>query len=85
MQTKLTEKQFIKLSRLVYKESGIDLKENKKPLLQARIAKRLRAKKIETVTEYIKLLSDDPIEYVSFIDGVTTNHTFFFRENSNPF
>ena len=83
MQTTLTESQFIQLSKLVYKESGINLKDNKKSLLQARLAKRLRATNTSSISEYIKLLADDPIEYVHFIDGVTTNHTYFFRENKH--
>lgn len=81
MHTSLTDKQFSILSKIVYKESGINLKDNKKTLLQARIAKRLRATGINSLSEYIEILENDTLEYMNFIDGVTTNHTFFFREN----
>ncbi|MBU0990936.1 MAG: protein-glutamate O-methyltransferase CheR [Proteobacteria bacterium] len=83
MQTTLTEKQFKKLASLVYNESGINLSENKVSLLQARIAKRLRATRINSITEYIEYIARDQAEYTNFIDGVTTNHTFFFRENKH--
>lgn len=83
MQTQLTEKQFKKLASLVYQESGINLSENKVSLLQARIAKRLRTTRIDSITEYIDYIASNPDEYSNFIDGVTTNHTFFFRENKH--
>ena len=83
MQTTLTDKQFKQLASLVYNESGIHLSENKVSLLQARLAKRLRATRIGSITEYIGHIADNPEEYVNFIDGVTTNHTYFFRENKH--
>ena len=83
MQTNLSEKQFKKLTKLVYQESGIHLSENKVSLLQARLAKRLRSTHIDSITEYIDYITQNPQEYTNFIDGVTTNHTFFFRENKH--
>lgn len=83
MQTNLTEKQFKKLAKLVYQESGINLSENKVSLLQARLAKRLRSTRIDSIIDYIDYIAENPEEYANFIDGVTTNHTFFFRENKH--
>lgn len=81
--TNITDSQFKNLSKIVYDVCGINLSDNKKNLLKARLAKRLRATKITTVSEYIKLIEKDPAEFGSFIDGVTTNHTYFFRENKH--
>jgi len=82
-ETKLTPEQHQKLSRIVYKESGVVLDEKKYSLLVARLAKRMRIKKIPSVSEYISLISSDQGEFNEFIDATTTNHTFFFRENKH--
>ncbi|MCK5313380.1 MAG: protein-glutamate O-methyltransferase CheR [Desulfobacteraceae bacterium] len=79
--SKVTPEQFKKLSALVYKESGIVLNEKKYELLTARLAKRMRVTKIASVPEYLRLMNNDENEFINFIDAITTNHTFFFREN----
>ena len=81
--THITDKQFRDLSDIVYKVSGINLNDNKVNLLKARIAKRLRSTKITSVSEYIRLIERDSGEFKRFIDGITTNHTYFFRENKH--
>ena len=82
-ETKLSPEQHQKLSRIVYKESGIVLNEKKYNLLVARLAKRMRIKKISRVSDYIRLISTSPDEFIEFIDATTTNHTYFFRENKH--
>lgn len=79
----VTPKQYKKLSALVYKESGIVLNEKKYELLTARLAKRMRVTKTTSVPEYLRLMNNDENEFINFIDAITTNHTFFFRENSH--
>lgn len=76
-----TEKHYEILKDIVYEECGIDLHEGKLELLKARVAKRMRLLKLNTVSEYVKLVKKDEDEFINFIDAVTTNHTFFFREN----
>jgi len=77
----IKETQIKKLIDMVYKASGINLHDGKKELLKAKIAKRMRTTKISSTSEYLTLLSNDSNEFLEFIDTVTTNHTFFFREN----
>ena len=77
----LTPKQFKVFSELVYQESGINLHDGKLQLLQARLAKRLRHTQIESVDDYLKCIESDPQELLNFIDAVSTNHTYFFRES----
>lgn len=81
--TTITESQFNKLSKIIYDVSGIIINKKKENLLKARLAKRLRATKISSVTEYLKSIQNDPAEFGRFIDGVTTNHTYFYRENKH--
>ena len=78
---KLSKKQFKVISDLVYQHSGIHLHEGKETLLSARLAKRLRAKGMVLVEEYLKILESDPPEMIAFLDAISTNHTFFFRES----
>jgi len=82
-ETKLSREQHQKLSRIVYRETGIVLNEKKYSLLVARLSKRMRIKKISSVLDYIQLISTDQKEFTEFIDATTTNHTFFFRENKH--
>jgi chemotaxis protein methyltransferase CheR len=79
----LTTRQFNKLSELIYCRSGIYLTENKVSLLQARLAKRLRALGLTSVEEYFRRIEGDEQEIVAFLDAVSTNHTYFFRESNN--
>jgi len=76
----ISAKQFRQFSNLVYQECGINLHDGKQQLLKARLAKRLRATGIDSVRKYMAHLKNNPNELVSFIDAISTNHTFFFRE-----
>jgi len=77
----LTQREFKILSDIVYKECGINLHDGKQELLTARLAKRLRIVQLKSVRQYLDLIKNDQNEFVNFIDAVSTNHTFFFREN----
>ncbi len=76
----LSKKQFYELKELVYRISGINLHEGKLELLKSKIAKRMRVTK-KDFKAYLDYLKTDEHEVVEFIDTVTTNHSFFFREN----
>jgi len=77
----ITEKQFNRFSDIVYQECGINLHDGKQQLLQARVSKRLRATGINSIGTYLARIEDDSRELVDFIDAISTNHTYFFREN----
>jgi len=76
----ITAKQFMRFRDLVYRECGINLHEGKEQLLSARLAKRLRYTGINSVDKYLKMLENDNQELILFLDAISTNHTFFFRE-----
>ncbi len=82
MSAELTEKQFRKVSHLIYRLCGINLKEGKQALVRARLMKRLRALKLPSFDAYLKYVeSDSGLQEFSFlIDAITTNKTSFFRE-----
>ncbi len=81
---KLTDKQFEKVSKIVYDMAGIYLPPEKLSLLSNRLRKRLRALDFETYEEYIKLVSTPSgmkSEMPHFLSAVTTNETYFFRND----
>jgi chemotaxis protein methyltransferase CheR len=79
----LSNKDFARLRSFIYAESGINLNEEKKTMLELRIKRRLRALDLTSFSEYCDLLFDQKhqkAEIVHFFDVVTTNKTDFFRE-----
>jgi len=81
---RLTEDEFNKFARLIYDESGIYLKDTKITLLSNRLRKRLQALKIAEFSDYYKYLDSLPlkertVEYEKMLDVVSTNETYFFR------
>jgi len=77
----LNARQFESFRQLVYRECGIDLHEGKRQLLQARLSKRLRKTGIARVEDYLRVVASDAAERIRFIDAISTNHTYFFRED----
>jgi len=77
---KISEKEFELFKKFIHKISGIQMKPEKKILVESRLAKRLRFYEFSTYQEYYNFLLTDDIEKQMFIDIITTNETSFFRE-----
>jgi chemotaxis protein methyltransferase CheR len=80
---KVTDEEYLLFRSLIYKESGIDLKECKRSLLMSRLSRRLRELELPTLKDYYqRLMANDPgkEELRRMINCVTTNMTSFFRE-----
>ncbi len=78
----LSKNDFVALKNLIYSTSGINLHEGKLELLKSKIAKRMRITK-KSFKDYLNFLNSNEREVIEFIDTVTTNHSFFFRENNS--
>ena len=79
----LRSSQFSLFRDLIYKETGISLKSNKRDFVESRLRKRLRANNLGSFTDYYNLLTKkdpDGVEMQQMINRVTTNKTHFFRE-----
>jgi chemotaxis protein methyltransferase CheR len=79
----ITEGEFHRFRRLVHEQTGIALNDGKRPLLCARLGKRLRRWGYSTFSEYwVHLTERDPHgeELMRMVNAVTTNKTDFFRE-----
>lgn len=81
----ITDAEFAQFQRLIYKIAGISLADSKKVLLVGRLGKRLKAHGLATYSEYFKLISGgrDPAELQMMVELLTTNETYFFREEKH--
>jgi chemotaxis protein methyltransferase CheR len=77
-----TDKDFQRVKQLVYDFAGIDLNESKRNLVYNRLAKRIRFLEQQSFKQYLDFVeAQGEVEFVQLINAITTNLTFFFREN----
>ena len=81
----LSEREYQKISDLVYKQAGINLGDKKKSLVIGRLQKILKQNGFDNFSQYYNhVLNDKSGEaLVLLLDRISTNHTFFFRENDH--
>ncbi|MCH8963823.1 MAG: protein-glutamate O-methyltransferase CheR [Planctomycetes bacterium] len=78
----LTAAEFKRMQELVYRHAGIAIGDEKVAMLSNRLRKRLRVLGLESFTEYYQLLKSCSLgdeELASFLSTVSTNETYFFR------
>lgn len=78
----LSDTEFAKFQHFIFDAAGITLSSAKKVLVTGRLSKRLAHHRLETFSEYFRLLSSgqQPQEVQMAVDLLTTNETYFFRE-----
>lgn len=81
----ITPAEFAQFQRLIYRIAGISLADSKKVLLAGRLGKRLRHLGLGSFGEYYRLVSggSEPGELQTMVDLLTTNETYFFREEAH--
>jgi len=82
----LSRSDFHRVAQFILSSTGIKLPPSKKPMLEGRLRRRMRALGLETLSEYCAKVFDSrdfEDEAVNLIDAVTTNKTDFFREPSH--
>ncbi len=79
----ITDTEFQQFSRLLYDIAGITLSDAKKVLLTGRLAKRLKTLNLDTYTQYFKYVGQHQDELDFMVDLLTTNETYFFREEKH--
>lgn len=77
-----TPSDFARVRDLIYRKAGISLGASKQEMVYSRLARRLRARKMNTFEEYLDDLESrhDTEEWEAFTNALTTNLTSFFRE-----
>jgi chemotaxis protein methyltransferase CheR len=78
-----TAADFERVRQLIYKHAGISLAPIKQDMVYSRLARRLRALKMESFNEYLSYLEEGTHEneWETFVNSLTTNLTSFFRES----
>jgi chemotaxis protein methyltransferase CheR len=78
----LSDRDLMRVVKLVYQRAGINLNEGKRELITARLQKRLRTLGLSQFGQYLDLLERDSAgaEMTLFLDALATNHTSFLRE-----
>jgi chemotaxis protein methyltransferase CheR len=81
----LSDEEFKLISRLVYDRFGINLGEHKRTLVVARLHKVLHGGGFSSFKEYYEHVVRDVSGHalLTLIDRISTNHTFFFREQEH--
>lgn len=81
----ITDAEFRSIRDLVYKHFGIHLTDQKRSLVVGRLQKLVRQKGYSTFQEYFNLLFHGGNDQLlgELVDRISTNHTFFFRENEH--
>jgi len=78
----LKKENFIFLQNLIYKKTGIIIGDSKKEMICRRLSKRMKDLSIHSLDNYCDILRlDCSPEMNNFISSITTNITYFFREN----
>ena len=72
---------FERVRRLIHDRAGIALGEHKQEMVYSRLARRLRALRLDSFRSYLdRVEADDGGEWDEFVNALTTNLTAFFRE-----
>lgn len=81
----MRDSEFDFIRTLVYERSRISLGPDKRELVTARLGKRLRATNLASLGDYCRYLQSPGAEQevADLIDVMSTNHTFFFREQAH--
>jgi len=77
----LSDNTFNELRNFIYDQCGIYYTDNKKYLLEARVAKRIASNKLSSFEDYLTFLRS-PMgrnELNELFDAITINETYFFR------
>jgi len=70
----------INLKEKVYLERGFDFRGYRESTLTRRLGRRLRARGVQTYTDYARVLDNNQTEYERLFNGFTINVTSFFRD-----
>jgi chemotaxis protein methyltransferase CheR len=83
--SELQDIDYERISRLVYEQCGINLHEGKKELVKARLSKRLKEGQFKSFGDYYRyvITHEGTEELICMIDSLSTNVTYFFREESH--
>lgn len=82
MKNDFKDRDYNKIRKLILEMSGINIGENKKEMVKARMGKLMRTQGFENISEILDRIADGDKSLIQeFINCLTTNKTSFFRES----
>ncbi len=82
--SEISQKAFSGFQKLIFESAGITMSDAKKSLVSGRLGKRVRILNLKNFDEYLNYITKGEgaqnSEFQLFIDLLTTNETYFFRE-----
>lgn len=79
----ISDNEFKELRDYMYEKTGVYLKDTKKNLVKSRLSKRIKELNLSSFKDYLKLIRSSKKEAEVFINFITTNETYFFREREH--
>ena len=81
----ISDAEFAQFQKLIYSIAGISLADSKKVLLVGRLGRRVKHYGLSSFAEYFRLVTKgaEPDELQTMVDLLTTNETYFFREQAH--
>lgn len=81
----LSDGEFTQFQRFIFDAAGITMAQGKKALVSGRLAKRLAHFELNNYSDYFAMLASGrhAAEVQVAVDLLTTNETYFFRENKH--
>lgn len=77
----LTDKEFELFQKIIFNEIGVFLGDSKKFLVKNRLLKPLNEYNLSSYSDYYRLIQVNKTEKTNMLNLITTNETYFFREN----
>lgn len=81
----ISDNEFARFKKFVYSHFGINLTDEKRTLVVGRMQKYLRQNNFLDFSQYLNWIEKNPTPDAlsELINRISTNHTFFFRENDH--
>lgn len=83
MNIELKQIEFSIIQKLLFKECGISISDNKKAMVESRLFKRVEFHRVSSYADYLKIVQISHAEKNKFLNCLSTNETYFFREEKH--
>jgi len=79
----LLDNEFKTFQKVIFDTIGITLNDSKKIMVQSRLNRRIVHYSLNSFAEYLRIIAINATERMEMINLITTNETYFFREEAH--
>jgi len=79
----LLDNEFKTFQKVIFDTIGITLNNSKKIMVQSRLNRRIVHYSLDSFAEYLRIIAINATERMEMINLITTNETYFFREEAH--